>query len=155
MRCIPVNSPESALTLAAEGLQYDVAVLDTHMPNMDGLELGDALQRIPNTSNPSLILLTSLGWRPTGLEMSFAAFLTKSTKSAVLQDTLIKALGWRPDTNQPAAAGSQQPEIPSRPLQVLLAEDNPANQRVAQLRSWRLCKDGSWTRSGLRCVGWL
>ncbi len=132
MTCTTAASPESALALVAGGLSYDVAVLDMVMPGMDGVQLGAALAHLDSQSAPQ-ILLTSMGWRPGNLEQSFAAYLTKPVKRASLQDALISAMAGQrhgPKSSHSRTAISEQ--MPP-PLRILLAEDNPVNQRVAQL----------------------
>jgi CheY-like chemotaxis protein len=107
-----------------------VAVLDMHMPQMDGVTLGAALRNLPGAGHPPLVLLTSLGWRPSGLDRSFSAVLTKPAKRAVLHETVIRVLSGEQaaeERPEPEAAGTEAS------LRVLLAEDNLVNQRVAKL----------------------
>jgi len=46
-------------------------------------------------SDAPLVLLTSLGGRPAGLERHFSAFLTKPAKRATLHETLLRILQGR------------------------------------------------------------
>ena len=130
LQCTAFASPVAALEAVAGGLRYDVAVLDMHMPQMDGVTLAAALHDLPDTDDAPLVLLTSLGWRPSGLDRSFSAFLTKPAKRAVLHETVIRVL-----TGDRTAAEPSAPDaVPGQPvLSVLLAEDNLVNQRVAKL----------------------
>jgi CheY-like chemotaxis protein/HPt (histidine-containing phosphotransfer) domain-containing protein len=61
-------------------------------------------------------------------ELGFAAYLTKPVRQAELWRALVRALdASRPAASTPAAAARPA----TRPLRVLLAEDNPINQKLA------------------------
>ncbi|HEX8509513.1 MAG TPA: response regulator [Propionibacteriaceae bacterium] len=134
MHCHTFNSPLDALAAVAKGVTYDVAVLDMHMPEMDGLTLGNALKGMQHQHAP-LVLLTSLGWKPAGLERSFAAFLTKPAKQHAFNQALIRVLSGGADE---VSAPVHESVSPIRPLKILLAEDNRINQRMAKLMLERL-----------------
>ncbi|HEX8488694.1 MAG TPA: response regulator, partial [Propionibacteriaceae bacterium] len=128
-------SPEDALALTADGgLSYDVAVLDYDMPGSNGVQLSAALRALPGPCAGSPhILLSSVGVRPPSGEASFATVLVKPVKLDSLLNALRAALtqpSGVPDVRQGRGAG---PQHSRRALKVLLAEDNPVNQRVAQL----------------------
>jgi PAS domain S-box-containing protein len=128
--CRSFSDSAAALQAVADGLTYDVGVLDMHMPQLDGVALGAGLRALPRVSDAPLVLLTSLGGRPAGLERYFSAFLTKPAKRATLHETLLRVLQGR------VAAEDERPEVPAVPrrsLRILLAEDNLVNQRVAKL----------------------
>jgi PAS domain S-box-containing protein len=122
----------TALRLVREGLHYDIAVLDMFMASMTGVELGAALRGLPNVNGAPHILLTSLGSRPIDVDESFAAFVSKPVKRAALKDALVAAM-----TGGVATASSPLAPVimgaDEKPLRLLLAEDNPINQRVEQL----------------------
>ena len=139
MACTAVTTPSAALDLTAAGHAYDLAVLDMHLPDMDGLELAARLRELPAARDVPLVLLTSLGDMPKGGRSLFAQLLTKPVKSVALRQALTEALS-------PPAAGDlpRRPELgrapatPDRRLRVLLVEDNATNQKVAQLMLKRL-----------------
>jgi CheY-like chemotaxis protein/HPt (histidine-containing phosphotransfer) domain-containing protein len=78
------------------------------------------------------MMLTS-GGRPgdaaRGKELGFAAYLTKPVKQADLWRALVRALDAGPAAAPPAPA--KRTTAPPRPLRILLAEDNPMNQKLA------------------------
>lgn len=128
--CRAFSDSTEALKAVADGLTYDVGVLDMHMPQLDGVALGAALRLLPQVSSAPLVLLTSLGGRPSGVEHYFSAFLTKPAKRATLHETLLRVLQGR------GTADEERPEersVAQRSLRILLAEDNEINQRVAKL----------------------
>ena len=136
-------SPTEALEWIRRGDPYDIVLLDYQMPEMDGVSLAHEIRRLPRSGALTLILLSSLGQAvPVHRDDSgFAAVLSKPLKLSQLHDSLVEALG-------PSRIASPLPEAPrpdgepvSRiggPLRILLAEDNPANQRVALLMLERL-----------------
>jgi CheY-like chemotaxis protein/HPt (histidine-containing phosphotransfer) domain-containing protein len=77
-------------------------------------------------------MLSSLGVRPYDDDViaEFAAFLTKPIKASQLYDTLTKALG---GIEAEGRAAREEPISAPSELQILLAEDNEVNQRLALL----------------------
>ena len=89
LRCQSFPSAADALTSVDAGDPYDLAILDMHMPGMDGLELANRL-RAQRPDLP-LVLYTSLG----GAEASdpvFAGVLAKPVKQSQLFDMLVSVL---------------------------------------------------------------
>jgi CheY-like chemotaxis protein len=137
--CIDVGSPEQALDLVGAGVGFDAAVLDMHMPGMDGEELAAALRERPAGRDLPLVLLSSLASRSTvGREALFAAVLTKPARTTVLHTTLLDVLA-PVDRTLEALEGaggrrsSDAAPLPAPALRILLAEDNTVNQKVTQL----------------------
>ncbi|MFS8911255.1 response regulator [Synechococcus sp. H60.3] len=130
-----------------EGIPFPLAVLDMQMPEVDGETLGRWIKADPELSQTQLVMMTSLGLGEhsrRAAEIGFAAYLTKPVKQTRLQEALIMALGkssglatallgMGPPLSQSAPSASR----PQQPLRILLAEDNPVNQKVAlrQLQS--------------------
>ncbi len=157
MSCTQVDAPAAALELLDAGGRVDVAVLDLDMPGMDGVALARAIRALPGCRRLPLVLLSSLQrcLAPDD-EALFAAALTKPAKSSLLRDELLAALA---PTCAAAAAepiGSahrlNQPPAGPRPLRVLLAEDNPVNQKVAQLMLAKLGYQAAGVSNGLQAV---
>ncbi|MFZ5905671.1 MAG: response regulator [Chloroflexota bacterium] len=128
------SSGTEALSLLRGGQPFDVIILDMQMPEMDGLTLAREIRRLPGGPATPLIMLTSLGRRPDGIEdINFAAFLSKPIKPMQLFEVIASVLADRP------RAARQRPEGPvfdtslgdRHPLRILVAEDNIVNQKVA------------------------
>jgi len=117
--------------LLEEGERFDVAALDMVMPEMDGCELADRIRRHPNGRELPLVLLTSLGGLPQArLSEEFSAQLTKPVRSAQLYNALVNVFtAADQQLTAPVAALDDSPTTSS--LRILLAEDNPVNQKVA------------------------
>jgi PAS domain S-box-containing protein len=130
MRCASASSPESALALVAEGLAYDVGVIDMFMPGMSGLDLARVLERDARVGAAPLVLLGSVGALPAVAEPPIAATLTKPVRAAALAETLAAVLGDGSERSREVVPALAETVVP---LRVLLAEDNVVNQRVAQV----------------------
>jgi signal transduction histidine kinase/DNA-binding response OmpR family regulator len=131
---------------ASRGRDYELVLLDMHMPEMDGAQLARAIGE-RDARRPSLVLLTSMvddsrdALRALGIE----AILTKPLRQATLLDTLIRVSDRA--TSSPKAPTSVLPREPTVAVddqgehaagepathprvKLLAAEDNEANQEV-------------------------
>ena len=118
---------------ARTGRPYDVVLLDREMPDMDGREVANAIRRDPTTRSTRIILLAALGAAPKGAEESqgdFAAVLSKPVREARLAECLASVV-----TAAPTPSGARTNEaapLPEFQARVLLVEDSPVNQAVAE-----------------------
>jgi two-component system sensor histidine kinase/response regulator len=115
-------------------------LIDFQMPEMDGLALTRRIHQSEGLSRSVVMMLTSSGLKDQVarcLQEGVAACLTKPVRRAELQTTLRTALQSssrvtaRPVISPPPREAACQPTI-SRPLRILLAEDNTVNQLVAR-----------------------
>ena len=128
-------------TAAQHGTPYELAVLDMHMPGIDGLALARLITAHPAFATTRLLLLTSVDQpadSATLQEAGIAACLTKPVHQSELHDCIVAVLGAPvqpcsprlpvavlPDSPAPAAG------VPQASRQrVLVAEDNAVNQKV-------------------------
>jgi PAS domain S-box-containing protein len=121
---------------AAAGEAYPLALLDGHMPGLDGFALAEEIQRDALLSDTVVVLLTSAG-EPGDIarcrELRVGAHLMKPVKQSELRTAILAALGspLSPVESYQLSAISQQPEEPRvPPLHILLAEDNAVNQKL-------------------------
>jgi two-component system sensor histidine kinase/response regulator len=127
---------------ARAGTPYDLAMLDHQLPGMDGLMLAAAIHADHSLPPLALVLLTSLDNRMgrAALEAhGLAACETKPVHPDKLRATLADALAVHPLGSAPPVITC--PVAPASPLPtatVLVAEDNPVNQKVARLILRRL-----------------
>jgi CheY-like chemotaxis protein len=121
------------------GDAFDLAILDMHMVEMDGVMLAKEIRKHRDAKALPLILFSSLGRREAGADtVNFAAYLAKPLKQSQLFDTLIGLFveGTAKVKVQKAVAAAAKfqidPEMAKRlPLRILLAEDNAVNQKLA------------------------
>lgn len=124
------------LLIAAKDNPYDLAIIDMHMPGMDGLELTRAIKADPSIASVHLMMLTSAithyeteELRKAGIEFN----LSKPVRQSQLYDCLVSMMA--------TYCGSPHDSIPDLNKEVhkklrahiLLAEDNPTNQKLAQI----------------------
>ena len=113
----------------AAGTPVRLAILDMHMPEMDGQELARRIRDDARFADVPLVLLSSVGALADARQMGFAEALAKPVRQATLLRAILSALGGgsaeRPVEQEPAFRAL------SERLRVLLAEDNRVNRLVA------------------------
>ena len=129
MSPVAVDLPSEALGLLDAGEQFDVAVLDLLMPEMDGVALAGEIRR--RGLDLPLVLVTSLGRLPgAGSQPEFAAQLSKPLKASQLYEVLARVLAEQTGEGRREPVSGPGASEPST-LRILLAEDNAVNQTVA------------------------
>ena len=122
------------LHAAAAGTPFPLVLIDAHMPEMDGFELAERIKHTPELASATIMMLSSAdltGEAARCRELGLEAFLPKPVKPLELLEAIQKALGPSvEDSAQPGAAGPLPIDQMSRPLRILLAEDNLVNQKL-------------------------
>ncbi|MBX2860662.1 MAG: response regulator [Vampirovibrio sp.] len=138
------------LSLAkSEGNPFQIAILDYLMPVMDGEELGRKIKQDPELEDTLLIMLTAYSQRRDVKRLQacgFSAYLNKPLSQSVLFDTIINL--WtahtagessksiitrhaiRQNKKEPLNQAEKDDLTLSKPIRILLAEDNLVNQKV-------------------------
>jgi CheY-like chemotaxis protein/HPt (histidine-containing phosphotransfer) domain-containing protein len=121
--------------------QFDVAILDMQMPEMNGLTLVEKIRQLPNCQQLPLIMLTSIGNGQSNLNrdnvnIEFTAYLTKPIKKINLFNVLVSIFNNNSVMPQENIDRTSQSKFDSQmaqriPLKILIAEDNVVNQKVA------------------------
>jgi CheY-like chemotaxis protein len=136
-----VNSAADALTLMSAELgtrPFEVALIDHQMPDCDGAELGRRINAADSLlKSTRLVLLTSSGQKSDVTrfeELGFAGFLLKPVAlrelAACLETVLsAKAADWHSRTQ--GIVTQRAPTLEVKKRRILLAEDNPVNEKVA------------------------
>jgi PAS domain S-box-containing protein len=130
------SDPKEALEWIRRGDPFDLAILDYHMPEMDGIELADAIREHREAEDLPLVLFSSISARDTVMdENQFAAFLMKPLKPSVLLDTLMNLFAGEAKGIEPEDGTIEtklDPQMAENlPLRILLVEDNAVNQKLA------------------------
>ncbi|MEZ4829289.1 MAG: two-component regulator propeller domain-containing protein [Bacteroidia bacterium] len=128
-------SGQSALEILAEGFSPDLIITDMQMPEMSGAELTEKIRKNLGNNTPPVILFTSIGdiatLKKTGL---FAAILAKPIRQRQLIQTIEQVLKLYPRIQMKAAQLLPQPdETRLLPMRIMVAEDNPVNQRLIMI----------------------
>ena len=116
---------------------YTIVLLDMMMPDMDGIQLADAISAACGEQRPHLIMLTSMSGTHSRLSLqqhNIEVCLSKPIRQSVLYDTLINIASKtsaREATRYNPSAGSRTAKPLSDISQILLVEDNRVNLKVA------------------------
>ncbi len=160
------NGPAALRALeaaAAKGPRFAAVLLDYMMPQMDGLELARQIRQIPSIGDTVLIVLTSGGHlhndhplRALGIH----AILTKPVRQNELCRVLISLIGANarkrpvpePLADSECSCTSGAVAAGGSPLRILLAEDNPVNQKVVSMMLQRRGHEVTLVDNGKQAV---
>jgi CheY-like chemotaxis protein len=119
----------------ARALPFQLAILDAQRPAMDGFTLAERIRAEPGLPVPVLMLLSSADLRseiPRCRQFGVGYHLTKPVSRLALRDTTLRALGAISSLGgRPEGEAVGTAKKGASKLSILLAEDNPVNQKVA------------------------
>jgi CheY-like chemotaxis protein len=132
---IMASSGQQALELFAQYPRLDLVVTDMHMPEMNGIQLAQALRK--RRCQSPIVLLSSVGedYHKHQADL-FHAVLSKPIRPQQLCKVIVNALK---DRTSPVMAEAEIPQKLSTdfakryPLEILIAEDNEINQLLTVL----------------------
>ncbi|MDP2054434.1 MAG: response regulator, partial [Acidobacteriota bacterium] len=131
-------SGEEALRWLDEGQRFDIALLDSQLPVIDGVALATAIRQRLEGATPPMILLSTLAGPEPESTGEFAASLTKPLRASRLYNAVSDVLAPDDATPPPPDTSAAPPLAKRHPLRVLVAEDNLVNQKIALLMLERL-----------------
>ncbi len=161
MEVVLASSGTEALEHIRQDEFFDLAILDMHMPDMDGLTLAQEMRTYRDAQTLPLVMLTSLGQQEAKSHtIEFAAFLNKPIKASQLYNTLseifaseIEVLAQHSKKEQESQESYFDSTLGKRfPLHILVAEDHPTNQKLALLLLTRLGYRADIAANGLEVV---
>ena len=136
------DSAEQALKCLAQAFNdepFHLVILDMYMPEMNGLQLAGKIHADPNLTKTRMIMLTSAHNNASQLErqnIGIFRCVNKPIRQMELFEVINDVMGCDFDVpvTSPALKKQDSAWILPRPLygKVLLAEDNPVNQNVAE-----------------------
>ena len=148
VEAVPAANAEAALVMlrvaAAAGRPFRAALLDLHMPGTDGKALAARILADPATGAPALVLLVPGSHRHEAAALRTQGFAGVLCKPVVRAESLLQAIARATSGSANETGGTPEPPPPAttaRPedatllpfagTRVLLAEDQPVNQRLA------------------------
>ncbi len=151
------QSPLEAVQWIQSGEKFDLAILDMHMPEMDGLALAGEIRK-SNTILP-LVLFSSLGRREIGDENNlFSAYLSKPIKQSQLFDAIASIfmdISSRGEKRASDRFKIDQTMASQNPLKILVAEDNAVNQKLAMRLLQQMGYRADVASNGIETIGSL
>jgi CheY-like chemotaxis protein len=123
---------------------------------MDGLTLAERIMADPGRKPALILMLRSAGWSGNpdrAPEVGIVASLTKPIRQLPLREAILKAVeatARREDRSSPDAPPMRAQA--RRPLRILIAEDNPFNQRVAVLMLAKLGHAATVAENGRKAI---
>ncbi|HEY3329068.1 MAG TPA: response regulator [Capsulimonadaceae bacterium] len=134
MKPVLVESAAAALEAMRHAREpFPLVLLDGMMPEMDGFELADQIKQHPEFAKATLMMLSSGDRHDDAArcrEIGVARYLTKPLKQSDVFNGIISVLGEQLHLTG-APSMHPAPQIADMPLEILLAEDNTVNQRLA------------------------
>ena len=163
MRVHCADSGAQALAVMDEavraGRPFDLAVLDMHMPKMDGLQLAQSIQSTPARAATKLVMLSSTYCAADLQERQQAGllrFLNKPVRRTDLRQILAAAIAGSGGAAAPDRPPSARPSpLPALYGHVLLVEDNPINQGVAKAMLGKMGLQVTVADDGAQGVDWV
>ncbi|MDB9312323.1 response regulator [Spirulina sp. CS-785/01] len=152
----------TALTQWQQG-QPDLIFMDIRMPQVNGIEATKTIHAQTSTTAPKIIALTASVFeeeRANILASGCDDFIRKPFKQQDIIDCLTHHLNLQfqeiipldsSSSNSPPETKESSPEK-GQPLQILLAEDNPVNQKMALLYLKKIGYEAETAKTGLEVL---
>ena len=114
---------------------FKIVLLDLQMPEIDGEETARLIKSDPAIKDVKIIVLTSMGQRGDAarlLALGCSGYLLKPVKMQMLLEALVSVMGQSEEKPQLVTQHSISEKV-RQDQRILLAEDNPVNQKLASL----------------------
>jgi CheY-like chemotaxis protein/HPt (histidine-containing phosphotransfer) domain-containing protein len=135
MTVAAATNSAAALQTLAGAAPFDAVLIDLQLPDKDGLALADEIRNLPYGRALPLLLLSSARLRNDDTRpaaMGISVYVHKPIRPAQLLDALYRALSVQMQREKKSGSAPALDANFARrlPLRVLLADDNPINQKV-------------------------
>jgi PAS domain S-box-containing protein len=149
-------SGQDAVTCVRDGSDFDIALVDHRLPDMDAAVLATALGEASGQRPLPVVMVSSIGDRGP-IAGNVVAWLTKPIKPLSLLGALLDALTdvaeVTPKDEAPPSSAASMAE--RQPLRILLAEDNVVNQKLALRLLQRMGYAAEVAADGLEAIAAL
>jgi len=127
------DSAEAVQAADAASQPFALALIDMNLPGSSGIEIARLLRKSKSCAASSMLLLTSLD-QPYDRadDVPVNGYLVKPIAQHALLDAIRRVIGARVTPDKEPLAPAVTPMRAARRLRVLVAEDNPVNQKLAQ-----------------------
>lgn len=118
----------------AAGSPIDVVLIDSALPDMRGEDLGRDIRKHDDLDDAALVMMASSGLRGDAArvaEIGFAAYLPKPISPTDLLNCLLQLRDATPRTPGDLITVHSLSESQPESLDILLADDNPVNTKIA------------------------
>jgi CheY-like chemotaxis protein len=145
IRAVSAAGPQAARELLSESdpesAPYNLILIDSDMPENSGFELAEWIikQQICDAGIIMLLTFPHLKRKAELEALGIKASIVKPFGALELENTILSTLGIdKPDLALSVKAQKKAVRTPSRPLNILVAEDTPFNQKFIQrlLERW-------------------
>jgi two-component system, sensor histidine kinase and response regulator len=159
MNCDSASSVDAALKMLKERARaknpYDIVITDLAMPEHDGFNLLKRIQQDKALKNTKVFLCTGYDIKNQGekaLESGFSAYLTKPVQQSRLFNSIAKVMITDDVAKEVFRLDRAATDAALDKGTVLIAEDNPVNQKVAILQLKKLGYSSIAVGSGRKAI---
>ena len=156
VRAVP--SSQEALNLLVQGEQFDAAVFDLQLPDMDGFTLAGFIRKLPAGAHLPVVLLSDVRLRNDDRRPATAGislFIYKPIRRAQSLEALHRVFEPQqaPTVKKAPSAPAFDRDLAVRiPLRILLADDNVVNQKVGAKMLQKLGYNADVAANGLEVL---
>jgi PAS domain S-box-containing protein len=150
---LAASVPE-VFTLLDSQSPFEVILLDQDMPGMQQADVVEEIRRRPDASETAIILITTLGPQFSTDDLKINGHLAKPIRPSQLFDLFVNLFSGRKMTIEDKRDLYHINKKLGRqyPLRILLAEDNPVNQKVTLMTLEKMGYTASVVTTGLEAI---
>jgi CheY-like chemotaxis protein len=137
--CVAADGFQALMALKhaqESGNPIHFVLTDAHMPTMDGFRLAERIRKEPQLAGTLVAMVTSggqVGDAARCRELGISAYLTKPVRQADLMEAIVNVLSSKVQAAETVSLVTRHSlRERRRGLQILVAEDNVVNQRLAE-----------------------
>ena len=131
MQHVDVSSGNDALNLVKQDVNFDIAIVDLHMPGIDGITLAHSLNHGNAANNLPILLMSSINQRHLPSDELTIQWLKKPIRPENLRKSLSTLLNIQSEPDRHTIASSSDLVETFGSIRILLADDNRINQQIS------------------------